>query len=404
VTTAQLAYDVYPASARRRRPALASPSVVLFLALFASQSGVLVLSPILSEVAADFGVSIAHAGQLRILAAPLAALVALGTGRALSRRSPRALIGVGSTLLLVGSLASALAPTFTFLALAQIPMWAGIAMLIASGIAATASWSAAADRTKIVSHALAGPPTAWIVGMPVIGLVASIHWRLAFVALPLPAAALALVAAVRRPPDSPIAGSGGSLAGLLGLAAARRWALGELFANSAWAGTLVYSGALFTETYGASSVATGILLAIVASAYLAGNRLGGRTSAANSRRVMLQGSVVAAAGVALTWSLTGNLGLTVVFFAAAGAVTAARTVGATVYGFSVAGGLGREVGAVRAATTQLGYLIGSLLGGIAIAVGGFGLLGVVVASLFLAAALPYLCLRSPLGGIACSEM
>ena len=61
-----------------RRPALRpSPTVVLFLALFASQAGVLVMSPILARVAAEFDVSIAAAGQLRILAAPFAAVVAL---------------------------------------------------------------------------------------------------------------------------------------------------------------------------------------------------------------------------------------------------------------------------------------------------------------------------------------
>ena len=170
---------------------------MLFLALFASQSGVLVMSPILSEVASDFGVSIAEAGQLRILAAPLAAGIALGTGRALARFSPRALLGVGSVLLAFGSLASAAAPTFQLLGLAQVPMWGGIAMLLAAGVAATASWSAPAERTKLVSRALAGPPSAWIVGMPTIGLVASINWRIAFLALPLPAAVLA--GSCRRP-------------------------------------------------------------------------------------------------------------------------------------------------------------------------------------------------------------
>ena len=62
---------------------------------------------------------------------------------------------------------------------------------------------------------------------------------------------------------------------------------------------------------------------------------------------------------------------------------------------TLAGDLGREVGAIRAATTQIGYLIGSLVGGIAIAIGGFGLLSVVYAALFLAATLPYVCLRRP---------
>ena len=85
--------------ARSPTSSLGSPSVVLFLALFASQTGVLTLAPILSDVAADFDISIAQAGQLRILAAPLAALVAIAAGRSLVRFSPRALLGVGSALL-----------------------------------------------------------------------------------------------------------------------------------------------------------------------------------------------------------------------------------------------------------------------------------------------------------------
>jgi predicted MFS family arabinose efflux permease len=374
---------------------LTSPSVVLFMALFASQAGVLVLSPILADVADDFGISIARAGQLRILAAPLAAVVALATGRALGRYSPRALLGLGSALLAAGAVASAAAPTFVLLAVAQVPMWCGIAMVLAAGIAATAAWSEPDRRTVVVSHALAGPPSAWIVGMPLIGLAASVHWRLAFLALPLPAAVLAGIAVLRRPSDTPIAGAGGSLRGLLGIVAARRWALGELLANCAWAGTLVYSGALFTETYGTSPLTTGFVLAAVAAAYLAGNRWGGRVRPERARRAVLLQSTGAAVAVALTWAVTRSLALSVALFAATAVVTAARTVSGTVYGFSVAGEHGREVGAVRAATTQAGYLIGSLVGGLAIAVGGFGLLSVAFGGLFLASTLPYASLGRP---------
>jgi MFS transporter, DHA1 family, inner membrane transport protein len=384
----------FPASSRVS-PRLTSPSFVLFMALFASQAGVLVLSPILTDIADDFGISIARAGQLRILAAPLAAVVALGTGRALGRYSPRALLGVGSALLAAGSVASAAAPTFVLLAVAQVPLWCGIAMVLASGIAATAAWSEPGQRTAVVSHALAGPPSAWIVGMPLVGLAASVHWRLAFLALPLPAAVLAGIAVLRRPPDAPITGAGGSLTGFLGLVAARRWALGELLANCAWAGTLVYSGALFTETYGTSPLITSVVLAAVAAAYLAGNRWGGRVRPTSARRAMLLQSAGAAAAVALTWAVTWALALSVVLFAATAVLTAARTVSGTVYGFSVAGEHGREVGAVRAATTQAGYLIGSLVGGLAIAVGGFDLLSVAFGGLFLASMLPYVCLGRP---------
>jgi predicted MFS family arabinose efflux permease len=382
-------------STRLAHSMLASPSGVLFLALFASQSGVLVLSPILSDVAEEFDVSIAHAGQLRILAAPLAAIAAVAAGRALRRYSPRALIGAGAALVAAGSVASAAAPTFALLALAQVPMWVGIAMLIAAGVAATAAWSAPEERTKVVSHALAGAPSAWIVGMPVIGVVSAVDWRLAFLALPLPAALLAALAVASRPADRPLDAAGGSLRALFARTGPRRWALGEVFANAAWAGTLVYSGALFREVYGASPAATGILLALVAAAYLVGNRWAGKSSPAGARRAMLVCSVGAAIAVGLTWAFTANVVVTLVFFATASAITAARMVAGTVYGFSVAGGHGREVGTIRAASTQVGYLIGSLAGGLAIAVGGFGLLSVASGGLFVAATLPYLCLRKP---------
>jgi len=382
------------ASGGIRLRALASPSPALFLALFASQSGVIALAPILSDVADEFGVSIAQAGQLRILAAPLAALVALGAAGALVRYSPRALLAVGAVLVALGSAASAASPSFTLLALAQVPLWAGIAMLLTAAVAASAAWSEPGNRTRVVAHMFAGPPAAWIVGMPLIGVVAELDWRLAFLALPLPAALLALLAAAGRPPDTPIAGAKTSLGSLLRRGAPRRWALGELLATSAWAGTLVYSGALLTEEYGMSTTATGVALAAVAVAYLLGNQRAGRGVPERARSTMLATSVVGAVAVALTWAFTPAVAVTLVLFALSGAMVATRTVAATVYGFALTGGLVREVGAARAVTTQLGYLIGSAVGGAAIALGGFPLLAVASGALLLASTLPYLPLRA----------
>ncbi|MGL6279197.1 MAG: MFS transporter [Gaiella sp.] len=382
-------------AAQRRPLALGSPSTVLFLALFASQAGVLALSPILAQVADDLGVSIAAAGQLRVVAAPLAAAVAVLAGRALGRFSPRLLLAVGSVFLAGGSLASAAAPTFALMALAQVPLWIGIATLLVAAVAATAAWSTPETRTRLVSHAFAGPPAAWIVGMPIIGLVANVHWRLAFLAVPLPAAVLAGVAVLRRAPDQPLARAGGSLVDLLRGATARRWAIGELCANAAWAGTLVYSGALFTEHYGLSTAVTGVVLAGLAVAYLVGNRWGGRLSG-DARRNVLGGSIAAGAAVGLTWAVTPAVAVTILLFAVTSAIVAMRTVAGTVYGFEVSDGRDRSVGAVRGATTQLGYLAGSLAGGVALALGGFALLAVAFGGLFVAATLPYVSLRSAL--------
>ena len=389
MTAVPSTFHTTTASPGRFRAAVGSPSLVLFLAFLASQSGVLVLSPILSDVAADFGVSVAVAGQLRILAAPLAVVAALAAGRLLTRFSPRALLGAGSALLAVGSVASAVAPSFALLALAQIPMWIGISTILTAGISAMAAWTEPERRTRVVAHAFAGPPTAWIVGMPIIGVVAEVHWRLAFLALPLPAALLAGLAVLGRPHDAPIPRAESSLRRFLGRADGRRWALGEQFANAAWSGTLVFSGALLTEHYGMSTTATGVALAAMAVAYLVGNRRAGRLASGRARRTMLACSLGAAVAVALTWSVTPAVVVTLVLFSASAALVATRTVSGTVYGFSVAGEFGREVGTVRAVTTQLGYLIGALVGGAALELGGFALFGIAFGGLFIASTLPY---------------
>ena len=369
---------------------LASPSTALFMSVFTSQAAVLVLSPILVDVARDFDVSTAVAGQLRIVAAPVAALVAIAVVRAGARLPYRLLLAGGAGLVGVGSVASAVAPSFEALAIAQVPLWIGVATLVAGGIGAAGAWSAPEERTRLVARSLAGAPAAWIVGMPTIGWVAETDWRLAFLAVPLPAAVVTMGLLAAIPGGEPELRAAPSLLRLLRAPRAGWWAIGELLAMSAWAGTLVFSGALFVETYGASPRLTGVVLATVAAAYLAGNVLGGRMRGACARRALAGSNVAAAVAVALTWIVTPHLLVTVALFGLAAAIVAARTVTGTTYGFVLGGERKLEVGAARAALTHVGYLAGSLLGGAALAIGGGAAVGIAFGSLFLASAVPYL--------------
>jgi MFS transporter, DHA1 family, inner membrane transport protein len=368
----------------------ASPSLVLFLCVFTSQAAVLVLSPVLVEVARDLHVSTAAAGQLRIFAAPVAAGVAVLVARFGGRLPLRSLLSAGAALVAGGSIASAAAPSFVGLALAQVPLWIGVAVLVAGGVGAAGSWTAPEARSRVVARALAGAPAAWIVGMPVIGLVAEVNWRLAFLAVPLPAAVVTGAIVLAGRPERSERRADASLIRLLREPGARGWAFGEFLAMSSWAGMLVFSGALFVEAYGASPRLTGLLLALVALAYLAGNTLGGRIHGnCNLRRVLAHGNVAAAAAIALTWLIRPNLLVTLSLFAVAAVIVGARTVAGTAYGFALAGERKLEVGAARSAFTHMGYLAGSLLGGAALAVGGYAAVGVAFGLLFLAATTPH---------------
>ncbi|HSK16004.1 MAG TPA: hypothetical protein VK915_07525, partial [Gaiellaceae bacterium] len=80
------------------RSAVTAPSLVLFLALLASQAGILVLTPILVEVARDFDVSTAVAGQLRTVTGLVAGVAALAFGRVARGVALRDLLLVGAFL------------------------------------------------------------------------------------------------------------------------------------------------------------------------------------------------------------------------------------------------------------------------------------------------------------------
>jgi predicted MFS family arabinose efflux permease len=378
------------AAPRWRSRVSASPALVLFMCVFTSQAAVLVLSPILVEVAHDLNVSTAVAGQVRVFAAPVALVVAVLVARSAGRLPLRSLLGAGTGLVALGSIASAAAPSFVVLAIAQVPLWAGVAVLVAGGVGAAGSWTTPEERSRVLARALAGAPAAWVVGMPTIGLVAGVSWRLAFVAVPLPAAVLTSVVLLKRLPESAAPRPGASLAGLLRRPGTRLWLVGELSAMSSWAGTLVFSGALFVEVYGVSARLTGVLLATVALAYLGGNVLGGHIHHECLRRALARGNAAAAVTVALTWLLTPHVVVTLVLFSLTAVVVAARTVVGTSYGFALAGERKLEVGAARSAIQHAGYLVGSFVGGAALALGGYSAIGVAFGLLFLGATAPYL--------------
>ena len=199
--------------------------LVLFMCVFTSQAAVLVLAPILVKVAHDVHVSTAVAGQLRIFAAPVAVVVALLLARFGGVFRLRSILLASAALVATGSVASAAASSFLLLALGQLPLWIGVAGLVAGGIGAAGAWSTPESRNRTVARALAGAPAAWVVGMPLIGLVSAASWRLAFLVVPLPAAIVtAVLLAASGPPDA--RRQAASLPELLRGPGARTWALG----------------------------------------------------------------------------------------------------------------------------------------------------------------------------------
>ncbi|HKP18390.1 MAG TPA: MFS transporter, partial [Gaiellaceae bacterium] len=293
----------------------------------------------------------------------------------------------GSALLALGSVASAAAPAFAWLVLAQLPVGVGVAALTTAGTLAAAEWVSPELRTRVLSWALVGQPSAWILGMPLIGLLGEHSWRYGWLSLPLLAAVVAALLVARRPRGAAPAVPRAPVRAALTDRPLACWLLSELFANAAWAGTLVYSGALFTESYGTSGRATGALLAVAAGAYVAGN-LGSRRLVRWERRqlLVLLAGLLAVTDAAFEIARPDALTSTVLFSVAA-AVAGSRTLISSSFALETASEIRPTVTSLRAATMQFGYFVGSLTAGAALAAGGYGALGAAMGAFLLAAAL-----------------
>jgi predicted MFS family arabinose efflux permease len=366
---------------------LARPAITLFLSMFAGQAGFLVLAPILPELSHEFGVSTATAGQLRLVSGIAGGLTAIAIAPLARRLDLRGLLSLGLALLATGSLASAAAPSFTVLAGAQVAIGSGLGIVVSAAVAAAAEWAADGNRARVLSWALVGQPAAWVAGMPLIGAIAEVDWRLTWLAVPFAASMLAL--GVVRRLATPASALSVTWRHVWRDPAVAGWAIGELFAFAAWGGTLVFSGALFLESYETSTGTVGLLLAAGAAAYFPGNFLARRWVAHAARPLLVGLALLLAAGVAAFGAVRPGVAFSGMLFAALVCLAGARTMAGSAIGLDAAPEHKLAVTSIRAAATQFGYLLGAGAAGAALAAGGYAALGAAQATLFVAAAAPH---------------
>ena len=364
---------------------LTRPRPVLFLCLFASQTALLVLSPVLPELARDLGVSTATAGQLRSLSGLTGGATAVLLAVSPRRPSLRRLLGAGAGLVAAGSALSAAAPSFALLAVAQGVAGIGVGLLVAIGIAAAWEWPAAEERPGVLAWAIAGMPMAWIVGMPVVGALAGLSWRAAWLVPAL--AGLAAVAIVwQRPADRASSPAHGRL-GTWREPAVARFAAGELLANAAWASVLTYSGALLLDSYALAPSVAAIGLGTMAAAMVPGTFLARRHASRATPALLASLTTFQAGAVVVLGAIRPAAAVTLAVLAAMAFVNGWRSMVASALGMDAAPRDRVAAMSMRAAANQFGSLLGAATGGLAIAVAGFAGLGIALGCLFAAAVL-----------------
>jgi predicted MFS family arabinose efflux permease len=367
-----------PSRARRLLP--------LVFATTATQASIVVLAPLIVEIGDGLDASVSAVGLARSVLAGTAVAGSLAIGPLIDRIGVRPLIVRGAALGLAGAAASAAAPSLVFFYLASVVTGLGVACLLSAGFAGVAAHFDSHEAPWAMGYVVGAQSLAWIVGNPVIGVLAQAgSWRLSY-AVPAAICLAALVAGLRAPPERVPGGAAGErdtirsgLEAVFRDRSARRWAIAELVAYSAWTAELTYAGVFYIRNYGVSEAAVGVLLSVGSLVFLATSL----NMARLTNRFPLKPLIVASAfgmGVMLVpvlgWApaVGGTLGLFCVMAFFAGV----RSTGSSTLGLDQLPDRPGAMMGARTASAQLGYMVGAAGGGAVLAISDFATLGIVL--------------------------
>ena len=369
--------------------------VPLALATLAAQACIVVLAPIVVEVGRDLDASVSAVGQARTILAGTAVAASLAIGPMIDRLGVRPLIVWGSTFAIAGQACTAAAPSLAVFYAAHVLVGLGVACLLSAGFAGVGEWFSDREAAWAMGYVVGGQSIAWIGGNPLIGLLTdAVSWRLAY-AVPAAFAAAALVAGLvaprRKGRPRPRREARRGLGGVAAEPSARRWAVAELVAYSAWTAELTYVGAFYVQTYGTPEAVVGVLLAIGSFAFLISTlsteRLVRRVGIGR-RGPIVVAALAMGALIAVIMNITPSVWFTLGFFFVMALCAGVRSTGSSALGLSQLPEQPGSMMAARTASAQLGYMIGALAGGAVLAVAGFGALGfVLLAGMAVSAAL-----------------
>lgn len=353
------------------------------IATIASQSSMASVPPLFVQIGNEFNVSVGTVGQVRSVSAASAVACALLVGGWIHRHGARPVMIAGGLLAAAGALVCATAPVFAMLAAGQAIVGVGICCLLASGFAGAGEFFSPESRDWAVGWVVALQSLAWIVGVPLVGLLAELSsWRAAFVvpaafALIATASAMLFAPKIDRDPDA-VDERTGLLAALTD-PDARRWTLGELIAFAVWTAEITYIASFYIETYDISEGLVGVLLPTGSVAFLVGSAIAERSGKSWSRSAVLAGSALAMGVLAcVLFNFHPAIGATVAIGFTMGMAAGLRAASSSTLALDQLPGRPGAMMAARTAAVQIGYLIGASIGGVAVDIAGYGSLGVLM--------------------------
>ena len=347
------------------------------LAFFSTQSSSLMLAPLLVDIAAEFDVSVAVAGQVgtATFAAWAISVVSVGPLSDSLGRRPVALAGL--SLLAVGVLASAFAPNLETLMVTRVVTGLGGGMIPPNGMAAVVDVVPPARIARAIGTLVSFPTLSAGIGVPAVALLADLgRWRLPFLVIGFLLTACIVLNwfwfpknEAARPRTFMVFSR---YRDLLALPVLRSILAANLAQRIAYMAIFSYLATYLIDDYGVSVGAVALPLALVGIGGVIGSYIGG-TVAARPDRMSLVAASARGGGVAAATLFSVDLPVWAVVAIATVSIallslpwTVMIAVCTEISGNSRATGVG-----LLGVSNQTGAVGGAALGGLLLAFSGF---------------------------------
>lgn len=344
------------------------------------------LAPFYVEVARDLDTTVPVLGQVVTAAILASGLLALIIGPLADHYGYRRVLLTGVLGLVVSAIGAALAPSFPVLLVSRLIGGVSQGALNMVALAAAGTLFHGPARRRAMSWAVASVAAPTIVGVPAVAALGDrVGWRWPFAIVAAVAIAGFILVRACLPRDASLTErprfQPGSIVSVYRTLLRHRptvslFAVATLRAMT-WVGMLTYLGAFWVDVKGLSVGGAGLVLGIGGSGYICGSIAAGGRLGRFDLRLLVAGMT---ATMALFFGLLYILPFGVVVLATmmfiAGAAGAIGWVALTTL---LVGGTPAAVAttmALNSALFNLGGSLGSLGGGVLLAAGGYGALGV----------------------------
>ncbi|MBT2232429.1 MFS transporter [Nonomuraea sp. NEAU-A123] len=347
----------------------------LMLCVFGITTGEFVIAGILPDIADDLAVSIPAAGLL-VTAYAIGMIIGGPVLTALTARfARRPLILVLLAVVIIGNLASVLAPTYAVLFAARIVTALVTSTFFANAIVIAASTAPPGKQASTVSKLVFGMNLSMILGAPIGTFIGNgLGWRATFVAIA-GCCALGLLLVLRFVPDVQQAAPGTSALAELRVFRGRDVRLAIAVTAVGNAGLLIvftYFAPLLTGVTGFAADAVAVLLLVYGVGAAVGNFAGGWLSDRALMPSQVSLLAVLAATLVLMWTVSAGTTITAVLVFVIGALGFSVIPGMQTRVLTTAAAAPTLAMAVNASAYQLAAAFAAWLGGRVID-GGFGL-------------------------------